>query len=47
MNKTELNQTSNTEMVTISRAEYEETNARLAAQDERISRLENQVEVLL
>ena len=47
MNKTELNRTSNTEMVTISRAEYEEKNARLAAQDERISRLENQVEVLM
>ena len=47
MNKTGLNRTSNTEMVTISRAEYEEKNARLAAQDERISRLENQVEVLM
>ena len=47
MNKTEMNRTSNTEMVTISRAEYEEKNARLAAQDERISRLENQVEVLM
>jgi len=33
-------------MVTISRAEYEEKNARLASQDERISRLENQVELL-
>ena len=40
-------QTSNAEMVTISRAEYEEKNARLAAQDERISRLENQVELLM
>lgn len=39
-------QTSNAEMVTISRAEYEEKNARLASQDERISRLENQVSVL-
>ena len=34
------------EMVTISRAEYEEKNARLASQDERISRLESQVELL-
>ena len=33
-------------MVTISRAEYEEKNARLASQDERISRLESQVELL-
>ena len=40
-------QTSNAEMVTISRAEYEEKNTRLAAQDERISRLENQVELLM
>ena len=40
-------QTSNAEMVTISRAEYEEKNARLASQDERISRLENQVELLM
>ena len=39
-------QTSNAEMVTISRAEYEEKNARLASQDERISRLESQVELL-
>ena len=39
-------QTSNPEMVTISRAEYEEKNARLASQDERISRLESQVELL-
>lgn len=46
MKKTDNNQTSNAEMVTISRAEYEEKNARLASQDERISRLENQVEVL-
>ena len=30
-------QTSNPEMVTISRAKYEEMNARLASQDERIS----------
>ena len=47
MKKTELNQTSNPEMVTISRAEYEEKNARLAAQDERISHLESQVEALM
>ena len=40
-------QTSNAEMITISCAEYEEKNARLAAQDERISRLENQVELLM
>ena len=47
MKKTETNQTSTGETVTISRAEYEEKNARLAAQDERISRLENQVELLI
>ena len=46
MNKKNDLQTSNAEMVTISRAEYEEKNARLASQDERISRLENQVELL-
>ena len=39
-------QTSNPETVTISRAEYEEKNARLASQDERISRLESQIELL-
>ena len=39
-------QTSNPEMVTISRAEYEEKNARLASQDERISRLESQIGLL-
>ena len=33
-------------MVTISRAEYEEKNARLASQDERIARLESRVELL-
>ena len=33
-------------MVTISRAEYEEKNTRLASQDERIARLESQVELL-
>lgn len=38
--------TGNPEMVTISRAEYEEKNARLASQDERISRLESQIELL-
>ena len=47
MKSTKEMQTSNAEMVTISRAEYEEKNARLAAQDERISRLENQVELLM
>lgn len=36
----------NAEMVTISRAEYEEKNARLASQEERISHLENQIAVL-
>ena len=46
MKSTKEMQTSNAEMVTISRTEYEEKNARLASQDERISRLENQVEVL-
>ena len=46
MKKIDNIQTSNAEMVTISRAEYEEKNARLASQDERISRLENQVELL-
>lgn len=38
--------TSNPEMVTISRTEYEEKNARLAFQDERISHLESQIELL-
>ena len=47
MKKRENLATSNPETVTISRAEYEEKNARLAAQDERISRLENQIEMLL
>ena len=37
---------SNPEMVTISRTEYEEKNARLAFQDERISHLESQIELL-
>ena len=43
MNKTELNQTSNAEMVTISRAEYE----KLQAQSKRISELESRVDVLM
>ena len=47
MEKTNDFGTSNAEMITISRAEYDEKNARLAAQDERISRLEGQVEVLM
>ena len=47
MKKTDNFQTSNAEMVTISRTEYEEKNARLAAQDERISRLEKQIELLM
>ena len=47
MKKTNDFGTSNAEMITISRAEYDEKNARLAAQDERISRLESQVEVLM
>ena len=46
MEKKDNLQTSNPEMVTISRAEYEEKNARLASQDERISRLESQIELL-
>lgn len=46
MKKEDNLRTSNPEMVTISRAEYEEKNARLASQDERISRLENQIELL-
>ena len=46
MKSTNNFQTSNPEMVTISRAEYEEKNARLASQDERIARLESQVELL-
>ena len=47
MRKIDNLQTSNAEMVTISRTEYEEKNARLAAQDERISRLESQIELLM
>ena len=43
MNKTELNQTSNAEMVTISRAEYEE----LQAQSKRVSELESRVDLLM
>lgn len=47
MKSTDNFQTSNAEMVTISRTEYEEKNARLAFQDERISCLENQISVLM
>ena len=43
MNKTELNQTSNAEMVTISRAEYEE----LQAQSKRVAELESRVDLLM
>ena len=43
MNKTEKNQTSNAEMVTISRAEYE----KLQAQSKRVSELESRVDVLM
>ena len=43
MNKTELNRTSNAEMVTISRAEYEE----FQAQRKKISELESRVDVLM
>ena len=43
MKKTELNRTSNAEMVTISRAEYE----KLQAQGKRVSELESRVEVLM
>ena len=45
MKSTKNLKTSNLEMVTISRAEYEEKNARLASQDERIARLESQIEL--
>ena len=50
MNKTELNRTRNAKMVTISRAEYEKLlgqGQQLLTQNERISHLENQVEVLM
>ena len=50
MNKTELNRTSNAEMVTISRAEYEKflgQEQQLLAQNARLSHLENQVELLM
>ena len=43
MNKTEKNQTSNAEMVTISRAEYE----KLQAQSKRVSELESRVDLLM
>ena len=49
MKKEENLQTSNPEMVTISRAEYEKflgQAQQLLAQDERISRLESQIELL-
>ena len=50
MKKTETNQTSTGEMVTISRAEYEKLlgqGQQLLTQNERISHLENQVELLM
>ena len=50
MKKTENFQTSNAEMVTISRAEYEKLlgqGQQLLTQNERISHLENQVELLM
>ena len=43
MNKTEKNQTSNAEMVTIFRAEYE----KLQTQSKRVSALESRVDVLM
>lgn len=43
MKKTEISQTSNAEMVTISRAEYE----KLQAQSKRVSELESRVDVLM
>ena len=46
MNKTELNQTSNTEMVTISRAEYEEFQAQRKIISERESRVDVLMEAL-
>ena len=50
MKKTDNFQTSNAEMVTISRAEYEKLpgqGQQLLTQNERISHLENQVELLM
>ena len=50
MKKTEITETSNAEMVTISRAEYEKLlgqGKQLLTQNERISHLENQVELLM
>ena len=50
MKKTEFTETSNAEMVTISRAEYEKLlgqEQQLLTQNERISHLENQVELLM
>ena len=43
MKKTEISQTSNAEMVTISRAEYE----KLQAQSKRVSELESRVDLLM
>ena len=43
MKKTEISQTSNAEMVTISRAEYE----KLQAQSKRVSEIESRVDVLM
>ena len=43
MKKTEISETSNAEMVTISRAEYE----KLQAQSKRISELESRVDLLM
>ena len=50
MKKTEFTETSNAEMVTISRVEYEKLlgqEQQLLTQNERISHLENQVELLM
>ena len=50
MKKTELNQTSNAEMVTISRAEYEKflgQEQQLLAQNERLAKMEHQVDLLM
>ena len=50
MNKTELNRTSNAEMVTISRAEYEKflgQEQQLLTLNERLAQMEQQIEVLM
>ena len=50
MNKTDMHQTSNAEMVTISRAEYEEflgQKQQLLTQNERLAKMEQQIEVLM